>query len=102
MATLNKASTAKYLNTCFGGRSRLLEYAVVVRRSFFWADHVFGLSISPEICRNQHFLGETNLLYVLFKADFRAMLYFFLYHVVFSRIFRVLLKVREPVQALYT
>jgi hypothetical protein len=44
---------------------------------YFSADHVFGISISPEICPNQHLLGVINLRYVLFKADFRALLYFF-------------------------
>jgi hypothetical protein len=86
-----------------------------------WLDYVFVLSISLEICPNQHFLGVTNLRYVLFKADFRAwivvlwrwmreqvnrcgfnwvlllesLLFFFL------RILHVLFKVREPVQALH-
>jgi hypothetical protein len=44
---------------------------------FFVVDHVFGLWISPEICPNHHYLGVTNLRYVLFKADFPALLYFF-------------------------
>jgi hypothetical protein len=43
---------------------------------FFWVDYVLRLSISPEICPNQRFLGVTNLQYVLFKAIFGA-LYFF-------------------------
>jgi hypothetical protein len=28
---------------------------------FFLVDHVFVLSISPEICPNQHFLGVINV-----------------------------------------
>jgi hypothetical protein len=44
---------------------------------FFWLDHVFVLSISPENCQNQHFLGATNMRYVLSEADFHALLYFF-------------------------
>jgi hypothetical protein len=39
-------------------------------------EYIFGLLISPEICPNQHFFWQTNLRYVLFKADFPA-LYFF-------------------------
>jgi hypothetical protein len=54
----------------------------------------FVLSISPEICPNQHFLGVTNLRYVLLKADYRAF-------VLFLRISHVLFKVREPVKALH-
>jgi hypothetical protein len=44
---------------------------------FFLFDHTFGLLINPEICPNQHFLGVNNWRYGLFKADFRALLYFF-------------------------
>jgi hypothetical protein len=38
---------------------------------------VFGILISPKICPNQPFFAVTNLRYILFKADFRALLYFF-------------------------
>jgi hypothetical protein len=60
---------------------------------FFWAD--LGSGLSPNICPNQHFLWLTNMRYVLFKGRFS--------HVpcTFLRIFYVLLKVREPVQARY-
>jgi hypothetical protein len=34
-------------------------------RFYLGIDHVLGLSISPEICPNQHFLGVTNLRYFL-------------------------------------
>jgi hypothetical protein len=37
---------------------------------FFWPYYVFGLSISLEICPNQHFLGVTITRYELLKADF--------------------------------
>jgi hypothetical protein len=40
-------------------------------------DHVFGLLISSEICPNQYLLGVRHLLYVLFKAELCALLYFF-------------------------
>jgi hypothetical protein len=59
----------------------------------FWATHVPGILISPNICPNQPFLG-------LQICDMYFLRLIFVPCTFFLRLLHVLLKVQEPVQAL--